>query len=289
MFYTLDSPEGSRIPSISTSTREHPLPVGKFKEAMPVMTNFSKKLCPSDVVHFLNCHVASERASENLLCDPEGNTVYFLGCSNHDQLRHISCDSYKWKNCHTSKIEGLEVAYYRVISNDKITSQFQKRVFFHPCKKMVLVQYLGSPEGLVRTPHRNRKNDNSEHIRTSKLLLNDITNVIASKSSAKVYKELAREPVTGYAGLSVNPRNLKQVQNARQQYLDKNRIGPDVYENLILMAKELDFVIQLKLEPDEVIVCANKDSFEELENVCSTIIDDKPLCFYYDTTFNLGT
>ena len=54
------------------------------------------------------------------------------------------------------------------------------------------------------------------------------------------------------------------------------------------IAKQTPFLPVFKHHPEEIMIVANPEVFEELENVCTIAKEDKPLVFYYDTTFNLA-
>ena len=84
------------------------------------------------------------------------------------------------------------------------------------------------------------------------------------------------------------PRNLKQLQNLRIQFLSQNRISKDEFYNLHEVAFDIEnkFVRKVMTIPDLVCVCGLKEVLSEADK--AILLNETGQLLSYDTTFMLG-
>ena len=184
----------------------------------------------------------------------------------------------------------------RFYSTLKRDSKFKKRVTWFeklpnqdiPKLNIAIVEYIGIlPESV--SIHGNRKKNDCEYIRTSTSIRNNIKEKVVNAPPRRVYSDIVIE------NPNAAPRNLKQVQNAKQAVNSsknpvKHKSNPaDDMQAVINMIHESLFVqeiIQVKGKPPCIILYTD-EQLKDLTNICSNSSSRSILGI--DRTFNLGS
>ena len=111
-----------------------------------------------------------------------------------------------------------------------------------------------------------RKHLTRPHIRTCPSVLQSLEKQCKHTTTAKVYRShIAQVPPPTHTSV-LQPRNKKQVKNARSKMLERQRLSHDSLYNLHELATDMpDFVQAIRTHPDLVCVCAHKALLEELD------------------------
>ena len=104
--------------------------------------------------------------------------------------------------------------------------------FFLICQELtsVIVHYIGQDSLSKPSVHGNSKRQTRFHFRTKQSVIQKQKELSETKSAHKVYKSLINEKTEGIEANS-KPKDLKQVQHAREQVKNKNRISKDTVLN----------------------------------------------------------
>ena len=97
----------------------------------------------------------------------------------------------------------------------------------------MIVHYRGDENKHPKRAHGNNKNKTEIFRRTAPSVLNEIKTKVKQTEPAKVYRELVVKPVQGVDQGVLNPRNLKQVSNAKERIDKQNRLSQDDVYNLL--------------------------------------------------------
>ncbi|CAF1143214.1 unnamed protein product, partial [Didymodactylos carnosus] len=134
-------------------------------------------------------------------------------------------------------------------------------------------------------PHGNvKKTENASSFhRTKPSVLNNIKEVVQHNTGSKVYKDI----ISTSEFESICPRNVKQTNNLRHLFLNKNRLTNDEILNVIQLSFELNDFIRVASFPNVAIVLIHKESEDIFKNLLEATSEYIQL--FYDTTFKIGS
>ena len=157
---------------------------------------------------------------------------------------------------------------------------------------VTIVHYLGDESCAVPLPHGNsrcRDERARPHVRTCPSVLESLKKECKMTTAAKAYRsQITKIPSHPSYRPVKQPRNEKQVKNARSQVLQNQRLSHDSLYNMHELALYLpNFFHLIQTYPDLVYVCGQTELLDELDKTLM-VPSLSPQLMSYDTTFQLG-
>ena len=185
----------------------------------------------------------------------------------------------------------IKKSYYQINTPAGGLPTFTKHAYqllTNKINPLVLVHYIGDESVAVDFPHGNSKDSDSKYVRTMPSVLKHIESRCDKEKPSVIY----RSEVTKSSPIShmstLQPRNIKQVENIRHKVIQEKRITYDSLYNLAEIAADMpDFVHSLHIHPDLVCVVGQKALLNEFDRVL-LLRSPSPQLLSYDTTFQLG-
>ena len=225
---------------------------------------------------------------------PKAGEVYLYQSNDNSSVASDwRCDGYRWKNSGCRKLPKnkpyLRKMYNKIHTENNPTGsdRFVRHVYSLIDKPQVaLIHYMGDESEFVPFPHGNNKNGDKNYTRTCPSVLQGMRDQVENDRPGNVYKKMVCNKTPGeYQGI-LNPRNIKQVQNAKAKVDSERRLSNDDVYNLLELAYHLpETVWKIDLYPDLACVVGIEDLLQELNNALAS---KNQTVLQYDTTFNLG-
>ena len=228
------------------------------------------------------------------ITEPKAGEVYFLDYKDyeHNIFKHVRADGYNWNNKTVRPIKNEYLARCgKYVASNGVTGKFRRHQYFIWNQQKLIVHYCGDHSVVSHRRHGNASKDTNVFVTQSVEVLDDIRGLVGKARPAKIYSKLTSKSEKGLLGLATHPRNLEQVRN--QQKLEKAKLEAEVGYQVSLVNYSLGqkFVEREKYGEDnnQAFFMIDNKVREEVKNIIAkNKATDKPLIFFYDTSFNAG-
>ena len=208
----------------------------------------------------------------------------------HYDSRHVNAKYSRLLQSCKVPVEGS-----KVIKPDK---QFQRVIYYDmDDRKIAVIQYLGSTEGIKPVPHGNARGISATpFVPTSAQVKFDINKVGLTKKPNELYNEGRARLPAGQVRNLLTFRNQKQITNSQAKLRRDVNISTNMMENIHAVAHELpEYVRAFHLKPtgteimDEfVMILVVEEMAEEVRKVLKEIPAEEALVLGADPTFDLA-
>ena len=257
-----------------------------------------------------NKHILAFDEVINILSDPEMEKISTINAVrpkagdvyvyDADKIgKDWRADGYVWKQTGAKSIPKknpvLKKHYFQLNNTNEngqreATTKFTRYAYEYLVKPLVLVHYNGDDAIYQPSTHGNAKNSNNDYMQTCPSVLNEIKENVKISKPIEVYQNLVTKDIPGIQQGIRNPRNHKQVYNAKERVDRNTRLSRDDVSNLVeqcMHVEEGNYTKSFIVYPDVVCVFI----YDKLADELNTILRLKthpPVSLFYDTTFNVG-
>ena len=240
-----------------------------------------------------------EKASTIQPVMPKGGDIYLLDFrANPEKRQDARADKVRWRQDKTKKwpippneVNLVKTYFYVALKEGEKTvksSKFKKNISYLSSQPLLqVVEYIGDENVFQPFPHALSK-DCTNFVRTAPSVLGNIRENLKSSGVSNTYKKMVVQNNMPQAQGILNPRNMRQVWNLKQELNSEKRISRDDLYNLLLLAYHLeDFVLQIDLFPDVDCILGSPEIFKLFNEMLTLQSNDFQLVLYYDTTFKV--
>ena len=181
----------------------------------------------------------------------------------------------------------------------KPNTRFQRLIYYDiDDRKIALVQYLGSNDGITPVPHGNATSTSATpFVATSAQVKFDINKVGLTKKPKKLLESNRSRLAPGRARTISGMRDTKQINYLQAKMRKEVNFTSGKMANIMAVANEIhDYVRLLIMKPTEgdafsgyIMILAVEETIAEVRTVLKIISLEEALTLGADTTFELAS
>ena len=201
-------------------------------------------------------------------------------------------DQYRWRNNGVTALPKANPlilkSYFVLDTKEGLNNNFKRHAYQQLDKSNLttIIHYIGDEALAVAFSHRSRTKSSLVHLRTCPSYFAKCAEKCKTMKPGSLYKqEISQQNSGSQDTVTELPRNLKQFQNMRVQFLSQNRISKDEIYNLAFDINN-QFVRKVITLPNLICVCGLQEILGEADK--AILLNETGQLLTYDTTFMLG-